>query len=172
MADKKKAGSKLLATLGRTKKEQMAKLYPKAKPKAYPKIKSKGPYTRGTIGKKGTSDFVKRRAAVAGTKFPKPTKARKGIGIADVIGAGAAGWAVGSGHAGKAAKAVASYLKPKKAKKKSHQDIAREGAKKLVKKQKDKKKKSLKEIFKNKDTMREAFGPRIRKKNPHGYRGG
>ena len=23
-----------------------------------------------------------------------------------------------------------------------------------------------------KDTMRESFGPRIRKKNPHGYRGG
>ena len=138
MADKKKAGSKLLATLGRTKKEQMAKLYPKAQPKAYPKIKSKGPYTRGTIGKKGTSDFVKRRAAVAGTKFPKPTK-KKGIGIADVVGAGAAGWAVGSGQHKKLAKAVSGHFK----KEDTHLDKARRGAKELVKKQKSKKEKLI-----------------------------
>ena len=171
MADKKKAGSKLLAALGRTKKQQMDKLIPKgAKVKSYPKVKGdirgKGPYLRGTTGKKGTGDFVKRRAAVAGTKFPKPTKARKGIGIADVVGAGAAGFAVGKGWHKKLAGAVT----PKK--KDTHLDKARRGAKELIKKQKDKKKKSLKEIFKNKDTMREAFGPRIRKKNPHGYRGG
>ena len=136
MADKKRTGSKLLAALGRTKKEQMAKLYPKVKGD----IRGKGPYLRGKV--MGTGDFLKRRAAVAGTKsFPKPTKARKGIGIADVVGAGALGWAAGSGHLGKAAKAVTSYLKPKKAKKKSHQDIAREGAKKLIKKQKSKKEK-------------------------------
>ena len=139
MADKKKVGSKLMAALGRTKKEQMAKLYPKAQPKAYPKIKSKGPYTRGTIGKKGTSDFVKRRAAVAGTKFPKPTK-KKGIGIADVVGAGAAGWAVGSGQHKKLAKAVSGYFKPKK-KEDTHLDKARRGAKELIKKQKAKKEK-------------------------------
>ena len=164
MADKKKVGSKLLASLGRTKKEQMAKLYPKAKPKAYPKIKSKGPYTRGTIGKKGTSDFVKRRAAVAGTKATK----KKGIGIADIVAGTGVGYAVGKGWHKKLVGAVT----PKKKDRPSHQDKAREGAKELIKKQKDKKKKSLKEIFKNKDTMREAFGPRIRKKNPHGYRGG
>ena len=136
---KVKSGSKLLAALGKTKNEQMDKLYPKSKPKAYPKIKSKGPYTRGTIGKKGASDFVKRRAAVAGTKsFPKPTKARKGIGAADVVAAGAAGWAVGSGQHKKLAKAVSGYLK--KGKEKSHRDKAREGAKELIKKQKEKKK--------------------------------
>ena len=39
-------------------------------------------------------------------------------------------------------------------------------AQEAIRKQKEKKKKSLK------DTMRESFGPRIRKKNPHGYRGG
>ena len=69
---KVKSGSKLLKALGKTKKEQMAKLYPKVKGD----IRGKGPYVRGTIGKKGASDFVKRRAAVAGTKSPKPTKKR------------------------------------------------------------------------------------------------
>jgi len=134
MADKKKVGSKLLATLGRTKKEQMAKLYPKAQPKAYPKIKSKGPYTRGTIGKKGTSDFLKRREVMAGKKFPKPTKA-KGIGIADVVGAGAAGFAVGKGWH----KKLVGALTPKK--KETHREKARRGAKELIKKQKAKKEK-------------------------------
>ena len=131
---KKESASRLIKALGKTKKEQMAKLYPKVKGQ----IRGKGPYVRGTIGKKGASDFVKRRAAVAGTKFPKPTK-KKGIGIADVIGAGAAGWAVGSGQHKKLAKAVSGYLK--KGKERSHQDIAREGAKKLIKKQKAKKEK-------------------------------
>ena len=157
---KKESASRLVKALGKTKKEQMAKLYPKVKGD----IRGKGPYLRGTTGKKGASDFVKRRAAVAGTKFPKPTKA-KGIGIADVVGAGAAGFAVGKGWHKKLVGAVTP-------KKKSHQDKAREGAKELIKKQKDKKKKSLKEIFKNKDTMRKAFGPSILKKNPPGYRGG
>jgi hypothetical protein len=163
---KKESASRLIKALGKTKKEQMAKLYPKVKGQ----IRGKGPYVRGTIGKKGASDFVKRRAAVAGTKFPAPTKAKKGIGISDVVAAGAAGLAIGSGQHKKLAKAVSGHFK--KGKERSHQDIAREGAKELIKKQKSKKKKSLKEIFKNKDTMREAFGPRIRKKNPHGYRGG
>ena len=128
---KVKAGSKLLKALGKTKKEQMAKVYPK--------VKGKGPYVRGTIGKKGAGDFLKRRAAVAGTKFPAPTKAKKGIGVTDVVAAGAAGWAVGSGQHKKLAKAVSGYLK--KGKEKSHQDKAREGAKELIKKQKSKKEK-------------------------------
>ena len=129
MADKKRAGSKLLSALGKTKKEQMAKLYPKVKPKAYPRVKGdvrgKGPYLRGKVS--GTGDFLKRKAAVAGTKFPKPTK-KKGIGIADVIGAGAAGFAVGR-------------YGPKKTKAKdttSHKDKAREAAEKGIKKQKEK----------------------------------
>ena len=142
MADKKKAGSALLKALGKTKKEQMKVLYPKAKPKAYPKVKGdvrgKGPYLRGTTGKKGAGDFLKRRAAVAGTKsFPKPTKARKGIGVADVVAAGAAGWAVGSGQHKKLAKAVSGHFK----KEDTHLDKARRGAKELVKKQKSKKEK-------------------------------
>ena len=161
MVKKKEVASKLLAALGRTKKQQMAKL----KPKAPPKITSKGPYTRGTIGKKGASDFVKRRAAVAGTKATKSSKLDLSP-IASGLGAGAIGYAVGKGWHKKLAGAVT----PKK--KDTHLDKARRGAKELIKKQKSKKKKSLKEIFKNKDTMREAFGPRIRKKNPHGYRGG
>ena len=131
MAKKKEAASRLLKALGKTKKEQMDKLYPK--------VKGKGPYVRGTIGKKGASDFVKRRAAVSGTKsFPKPTKARKGIGVADLAAVGATGWAIGSGQHKKLAKAVSGYLK--KGKEKSHQDKAREGAKELIKKQKEKKK--------------------------------
>ena len=129
---KKESASRLIKSLGKTKKEQMAKLYPKVKGQ----IRGKGPYVRGTIGKKGASDFVKRRAAVAGKKFPAPTKAKKGIGIADVIGAGAAGWAVGSGQHKKLAKAVSGRFK----KEDTHLDKARKGAKDLIKKQKDKKK--------------------------------
>ena len=133
---KVKSGSKLLKALGKTKKEQMAKVYPKVKGT----IRGKGPYVRGTIGKKGASDFIKRRAAIAGTKsFPKPTKAKKGIGVTDVVAAGAAGWAVGSGQHKKLAKAVSGYLK--NGKERSHQDKAREGAKELIKKQKTKKEK-------------------------------
>ena len=141
MADKKKAGSALLKALGKTKKEQMAKLYPKTRAASYPKVKGyvrgKGPYLRGTTGKKGAGDFLKRRAAVAGTKsFPKPTKARKGIGVADVVAAGAAGWAVGSGQHKKLAKAVSGRFK----KEDTHLDKARKAAEKGIKKQKEKKK--------------------------------
>ena len=134
MADKKKVGSKLLAALGRTKKEQMAKLYPKAQPKAYPKIKSKGPYTRGTIGKKGTSDFLKRRAAVAGTKATKSSKLDLSP-IASGLGASAVGYAVGKGWH----KKLAGAMTPKK--KETHREKARRGAKELIKKQKAKKEK-------------------------------
>ena len=138
MADKKKVGSKLLAALGRTKKEQMAKLYPKAQPKAYPKIKSKGPYTRGTIGKKGTSDFLKRRAAVAGTKATKSSKLDLSP-IASGLGAGATGYAIGKGWHKKLAGAVTKAVKKKD--RPSHQDRAREAAAKGIKKQKTKKEK-------------------------------
>jgi hypothetical protein len=46
---KKESVSRLLRALGKTKKEQMAKMYPKVKGD----IRGKGPYVRGTIGKKG-----------------------------------------------------------------------------------------------------------------------
>ena len=150
----KEAGSKLLRALGRTKKEQMKVLYPKAKTKAYPKIKSKGPYTRGKV--MGAGDLITRRATIGGTKFPTPTK-KKGIGIADIIGAGAAGWAVGSGQHKKAWAGVKKHFK----KKDTHLDKAREGAKSLVQKQKEKKGK--RENMKEK--LRKMVGPR--KKTHH-----
>jgi len=124
---KVKSGSKLLKALGKTKKEQMAKLYPKVKGQ----IRGKGPYLRGTTGKKGVGDFLKRRAAVAGTKATKA----KGIGIADVVGAGAAGFAVGKGWH----KKLVGALTPKK--KETHREKAIRGAKELIKKQKAKKEK-------------------------------
>jgi len=131
MAKKKEAASRLLKALGKTKKDQMAKLYPK--------VKGKGPYVRGTIGKKGASDFVKRRAVMSGIKsFPKPTKKRgmsAGEMAAHVVGAGAAGYAVGKGWHKKLAGAVT----PKK--KETHREKAIRGAKELVKKQKAKKEK-------------------------------
>ena len=142
MADKKTAGSKLLKALGKTKKEQMAKLYPKTRAASYPKVKGdvrgKGPYVRGTIGKKGAGDFLKRRAATAGKRLgPQPTKAKKGIGIADVIGAGAAGFAVGKGWHKKIIGAVTGDRK----KTTSHKGKAKQLADKAIKKQKAKKEK-------------------------------
>ena len=134
MADKKKAGSLLMASLGRTKKEQMKALTPPSlkKSRTSTSIKSKGPYIRGTIGKKGTGDFLKRRAVMSGVDARKAIReadkeaARTGIGIAAATGAG---YALGR-------------YGPKKteAKEKTHRDKAREGAKELIKKQKEKKK--------------------------------
>jgi hypothetical protein len=128
---KKESASRLVKALGKTKKEQMAKLYPKVKGD----IRGKGPYVRGTIGKKGISSaqtFKARRDVLRGV--PK----KKGIGVADVVAAGAAGWAVGSGQHKKLAKAVSGYFKPKK-KEDTHLDKARKGAKELIKKQKKQK---------------------------------
>ena len=139
MVKKKEAGSKLLRALGRTKKEQLKALTPPGLKKARTStsVKSKAPYVRGTIGKKGADKFLARRATIGGTKsLPAPTK-KKGIGIADVIGAGAAGWAVGSGQHKKLAKAVSGRFK----KEDTHLDKARKGAKELIKKQKTKKEK-------------------------------
>jgi hypothetical protein len=123
-----KAASKLLKALGKTKKEQMAKVYPKVKGD----IRGKGPYLRGTMGKKGADTFIARRAVMAGTKsFPKPTK-KKGIGIVDIVGAAAA--------AGASGYAIGKYG-PKKTEARTHIQKAREGAKELIKKQKAKKEK-------------------------------
>ena len=124
---KKESASRLVKALGKTKKEQMAKLYPKVKGD----IRGKGPYVRGTIGKKGASDFVKRRAAVRGTDLKKAIRkadkeaARTGIGIAAATGAGYA---------------LGRYGPKKTEAKDTHLDKARKGAKELIKKQKDKKK--------------------------------
>ena len=130
MADKKKAGSRLLAALGKTKKEQMAKVYPKVKGD----IRGKGPYLRGTTGKKGADTFIARRAVMAGTKsFPKPTKA-KGI-VGDIrtgitsAAAGAAGYALGK-YGPKKSEAKQSTI--------SHAERAVRGVKELIKKQKEK----------------------------------
>ena len=136
MADKKKAGSKLLAALGRTKKQQLDKLTPKgAKVKSYPKVKGdirgKGPYLRGKV--MGTGDYLGRRAVLAGTKATK----KKGIGIADVVGAGAAGFAVGKGWHKKLIGAVTGDRK----KTTSHKGKAKQLADKAIKKQKEKKEK-------------------------------
>ena len=139
MADKKKAGSALLKALGKTKKEQMKVLYPKAKPKAYPKVKGdvrgKGPYLRGTTGKKGAGDFLKRREAVRGTDIKKAlrTAEKEAAGFTAAIGAAAAA-GFGAGR----------YSKSKKTKAKetpSHRDKARRMAQEGIKKQKAKKEK-------------------------------
>ena len=135
MAKKKEAASRLLKALGKTKKEQMDKLYPKVKSKGPYARKTKAPYLRGKV--MGAGDLITRRAAVAGKKFPAPTKAKKGIGISDVIGAGVAGLAIGSGQHKKAWGAIKKHFK----KKDTHLDKARRGAKELIKKQKAKKEK-------------------------------
>ena len=136
MADKKRTGSKLLAALGKTKKEQMAKLYPKTKSASYPKVKGdvrgKGPYVRGKV--MGTGDLMSRRAAVAGTKATKSSKLDLSP-IASGLGAGAIGYAVGKGWH----KKIAGAMTPKK--KETHREKARRGAKELIKKQKAKKEK-------------------------------
>jgi len=128
---KKESASRLVKALGKTKKEQMAKLYPKVKGD----IRGKGPYVRGTIGKKGASDFLKRRAAVAGTKATKSSKLDLSP-IASGLGAGAIGYAVGKGWHKKIAGAV---TKPKRKETTSHQDKARKMADEAVKKQKKQK---------------------------------
>ena len=136
MADKKKAGSKLLKALGKTKKEQMAKLYPKTKAASYPKVKGdvrgKGPYLRGKV--MGAGDLITRRAAISGVDATKALRkvdkeaARTGIGIAAATGAG---YALGR-------------YGPKKTKAKettTHKGKAKQLADKAIKKQKEKKEK-------------------------------
>ena len=122
---KKAAASRLLKSLGKTKKEQMAKLYPKVKGD----IRGKGPYLRGTTGKKGVDDFLKRRAAVAGTKALRKVD-KAALRDTAVIGAAAlAGFGVGK------------YDSRKKSKAKTHKQKAKQLADKAIKKQKEKKEK-------------------------------
>ena len=97
-----------------------------------PLIKSKGPYTRAIKPSKvlGAKTFQARRDVLRGV--PK----KKGIGIADVVGAGAAGFAVGKGWHKKLVGAVTGDRK----KTTSHKNKARRLADIAIKKQKEKKK--------------------------------
>ena len=132
MAKKKESGSHLLAALGRTKKEQMKSLTPPSlkKSKRSTSVKSKAPYVIGKV--MGTGDLISRRAAVRGADIKKAIRKADKEAVRDtaVIGAAAAaGFGVGR------------YSGSKKTKAKSHRDKAREGAKELIKKQKEKKEK-------------------------------
>ena len=134
---KAEKGSKLLAALGKTKKEQMAKIYPKSKPKAYPKIKSKGPYTRGKVMGKG--DFDARRDVMGGVNQALRKAEKSAVkDIATVVGAGVTGYGIGKGWHKKAAEAL---TKPKRKETTSHKDKARRMAQEAVRKQKKKKEK-------------------------------
>jgi len=128
MAKKKEVGSKLLQAIGKTKKEQMKVLYPKVKGD----VRGKGPYLRGTTGKKGAGDFLKRRAAVRGTDIKKAlrTADKEAAGFTAAIGAAAAaGFGVGK------------YDSSKKSKAKTHKQKARRMVQEGIKKQKAKKEK-------------------------------
>ena len=135
MAKKKEVASKLLKALGKTKKEQMAKLYPKVKGD----IRGKGPYLRGKV--MGSGDFLKRREVLAGTKATKAPSATKLAlrDIANVVGAGTVGYGYAKGWHKKLAGAVTDAVKKKD--RPSHQDKARAAAEKGIKKQKAKKEK-------------------------------
>ena len=117
----------LLGIVGKTIKKGP----PKVKPKAPPKIKSKGPYTRAIKPSKvlGAKTFQARRDVLRGV--PK----KKGIGIADVVGASAAGFAVGKGWHKKLIGAVTGDRK----KTTSHKGRAKQLADEAIKKQKAKK---------------------------------
>ena len=118
----------LLGIVGKTLKKGP----PKIKPKAPPKIKSKGPYTRAIKPSKvlGAKTFQARRDVLRGV--PK----KKGIGIADVVGAGAAGFAVGKGWHKKLLGAVTGDRK----KTTTHKGKAKKLADEAIKKQKGQKK--------------------------------
>ena len=113
---KVKSGSKLLAALGKTKKEQMAKLYPKVKGDIRGKVM-------------GTGDLISRRAAVAGTKALRKADKAALRDTAVIGAAAAAGFGVGK------------YDSSKKSKAKSHKGRAKQLADEAIKKQKEKKEK-------------------------------
>ena len=107
---------------------------PKIKSKAPPKIKSRGPYTRGSarFGKAvpTSKEFKARRDVLRGVQK------KKGIGIADIVGAGAAGFAVGKGWHKKLLGAVTGDRK----KTTTHKGKAKKLADEAIKKQKGQKK--------------------------------
>ena len=136
MAKKKEVGSKLLAALGRTKKEQMKAITPPGlkKSKRSTSVKSKAPYIRGKV--MGTGDFESRRRIMAGTgEAHKALRKVDKAAVRDtaVIGAAAlAGFGVGKYDSRKKSKA-----KPTK----SHKGRAKQLADEAIKKQKAKKEK-------------------------------
>ena len=129
MADKKRTGSYLMSSLGRTKKEQMKAITPPGIKKARKStsVKSKAPYIRGKV--MGTGDLISRRAAVAGTKALRKVDKTALRDTAVIGAAAAAGFGVGK------------YDSSKKSKAKSHKQKAKEVADKAIKKQKEKKEK-------------------------------
>ena len=133
MAKKKEVGSKLLAALGRTKKEQMKAITPPGlkKSKRSTSVKSKAPYIRGKV--MGTGDFESRRRIMAGTgEAHKALRKVDKAAVRDtaVIGAAAlAGFGVGK------------YDSRKKSKAKTHKQKAKQLADRAIKKQKEKKEK-------------------------------
>tara|TARA_Y100001951_G_C11032401_1_gene125715 strand:- start:25 stop:444 length:420 start_codon:yes stop_codon:yes gene_type:complete len=126
---KVKTGSKLLAALGKTKKEQMKALMPPGVKKARKStsVKSKAPYIRGKVMGKGDSDkFLARRAVMGGVKasLPKPSIAASAslpLGLAAV---GVTGYQMGKRKGAKNLRA----------------EQAKKAADEAIKKQKEKKK--------------------------------
>tara|TARA_R100000656_G_scaffold117355_1_gene90690 strand:- start:16 stop:435 length:420 start_codon:yes stop_codon:yes gene_type:complete len=126
---KVKTGSKLLAALGRTKKEQMKALMPPGVKKARTStsVKSKAPYIRGKVMGKGDSDkFLARRAVMGGVKasLPKPSIAASASVPLGLAAAGVAGYQMGKKkgvknvRAQEAKKAAEEGIKKQKTKKK------------------------------------------------------
>mgnify|MGYP003661239001 FL=1 len=126
---KVKTGSKLLAALGRTKKEQMKALMPPGVKKARTStsVKSKAPYIRGKVMGKGDADkFLARRAVMGGVKasLPKPSIAASVSVPLGLAAAGVAGYQMGK----------------KKGVKNVRAQEAKKAAEEGIKKQKEKKK--------------------------------
>ena len=126
---KVKTGSKLLAALGRTKKEQMKALMPPGVKKARTStsVKSKAPYIRGKVmGKGDARKFLARRAIMGGVKasLPKPSIAASASVPLGLAAAGVTGYQMGK----------------KKGVKNVRAQEAKKAAEEGIKKQKEKKK--------------------------------
>jgi len=122
---KRKAGSMLLGALGKNKKDQLKALYPgnkllKKATKSAPKISKSKNVSSSSKGTKST--FENRRRILAGVKDASKSK-KPGFKTGAVLGAASA-------------LAATKYNKTKSAKAK-----AKDAADKLIKKQKDKKRK-------------------------------
>ena len=126
---KAEKGSKLLAALGRTKKEQMKALTPAGvkKSRTSTSVKSKAPYIRGKVMGKGDSDkFIARRAVMRGAKasLPKPSIAASASVPLGLATAGVTGYQMGKRkgiknvRAQEAKKAADEAIKKQKEKKK------------------------------------------------------
>ena len=131
MADKKRTGSYLMSSLGRTKKEQMKAITPPGlkKSKTSTSVKSKAPYVRGKVMGKGDSTFEARRGIMGGAGSVKKYDKAALRDTAVIGAAAAAGFGVGK------------YDSSKKSKAKSHKGRAKQLADEAVKKQKKKKEK-------------------------------